>query len=285
MLPLHKVGSPDNADSLADFFARIICSKHNQHVIVRIVGRAGTGKSWLALELAWEVAKRVAYYMGGKPEDYYNFTKHLACMSKQRIKEVMDNPGEYCIIHLDDIGVPLNARKFMDDDNIDFNDILQTFRPNHNLVLMTLQAGFLVDKVPRLLAHYEIEMESANFNQGFTIAKVNEIVYKHKTDAIHYPYIFIDGTRYVRHVSFAPPIDISNAYEIERAKQLKAINERKDKEELESVITVKPVTKKERAIKLHNDWKDGIYRKDMTYKELCKREGIDYNSAKVACVS
>ncbi len=222
------VGSPENANSLADYFARMICSKHNQHVIVRIVGRAGTGKSWAALELAHEVSKRVAHYIGGKPEDYYNLKKNLACMSIDRIKTIMSNPGEYNILHLDDIGVPLNARQFMKEDHIDFNDILQTFRPNHNLVIMTLQAGFLVDKVPRLLAHFEIEMESANFNQGFTIAKVNEIVYKHKIDQIYYPYIFIDGTKYIRHISFAPPKDMADAYEKERASQLKAIQEKKE---------------------------------------------------------
>ena len=228
MKPQNKVGKPENADSLADFFARIICSRHNQHVIVRIVGRAGTGKSWLAIELGCETAKRVAYYMGGVPEDYYNLAKNLACMSKERIKAIMDNPGEFNILHLDDLGVPLNARKFMDEDNIDFNDILQTFRPNHNLVIMTLQAGFLVDKVPRLLAHYEIEMEQQNFDRGYSIAKVNEIVYKHKIDQVYFPYIFIDGTKYVRHVSFSPPKEFTLAYEIERASQLKAIQERKE---------------------------------------------------------
>jgi len=231
MKPQNKVGKPENADSLADFFARIICSRHNQHVIVRIVGRAGTGKSWLAIELACETSKRVAYYMGGVPEDYYNLAKNLACMSKDRIKAIMDNPGEFNILHLDDLGVPLNARKFMDEDNIDFNDILQTFRPNHNLVIMTLQAGFLVDKVPRLLAHYEIEMEQQNFDRGYSIAKVNEIVYKHKIDQVYFPYIFINGTKYVRHVSFSPPKEFTVAYEIERASQLKAIQEKKDVQE------------------------------------------------------
>lgn len=143
----------------------------------------------------------------------------------------MSSPEKYNILHLDDIGVGWNARKYKDDFNIFLNDVIQTFRPQNNLVLMTLQSGFLIDKVPRALAHYEIEMESANFEEGFTIAKVNRIVLKHKTGDIHYPYIFINGTKYVRHIFEKPDEKLMAEYEWIRAEQLKKLKSLPDERE------------------------------------------------------
>ncbi len=210
----------NNADSLSDYFARIITSPHNQHAIVKIVGLAGMGKSWAGIQLATETAKCIAEKKGGTWEDYFNFDKCLACMSTSEIDRVMKKPDKYNVLFLDDIGVPLNSRKWQSDTNIKFNNIIQTFRPNHNLVIMTMQAGFLIDKVPRTIAGFEIEMINQNFDMGITIAKVNQVVMKHKTGKIHYPYICLDGLKYKRYIFEIPPKDVTDRYERIRNEQL-----------------------------------------------------------------
>ena len=259
--------------SLAEFLADIITSPHNQHCIVRIVGSAGTGKSWAAVDLAIEVSKIVAERKGGIPENYYNFKENLAVMNKEDIKRVMTNPRIYAIIHLDDVGVPVNARNYQDQYNIDFNDIIQTFRPNHNLVIMTMQAAFLIDKVPRTLAHIEIEMESANFDEGFTVAKVQRIVLKHKTGKIHYPYLVINGVKYVRHIFEKPDEILMEEYERVRAISLKKLNEP------EPIITVEQrVTIKGRVKELHRDWEAGLFG-ELSFKKVCIANKINYGYA------
>jgi hypothetical protein len=249
--------------SLAEFLADIITSPHNQHCVVRFVGSAGTGKSWAAVDLAVEVSKIVAERKGGDPEDYYNFNDNLAVMNKDDIKRVMTNPKQYAIIHLDDVGVPVNARNYQDQYNIDFNDIIQTFRPNHNLVIMTMQAAFLIDKVPRTLAHIEIEMEASNFDEGFTVAKVQRIILKHKSGKIHYPFLVINGVRYVRHIFEKPDENLMAEYERIRATQLKKLNE-----PAPEIIVIPQQTKKERIKELHRDWEAGVFG-GMTFKEVC----------------
>ncbi len=219
----------NNADSLSQFFADTITSIHNQHAMVKIVGRAGMGKSWAGIELAMETAKCVAEKKGGTYEDYFNFNDNLACMSITEISRVMKKPKKYSIIFLDDIGVPLNSRKWQSEANIKFNNIIQTFRPNHNLVIMTMQAGFLIDKVPRTIAGYEIEMLSNDFQKGITIAKLNQVVMKHKTGKIHYPYIYINGYKYKRYIFEKPDKALTDQYEKIRAEQL----DRMEKEELQ----------------------------------------------------
>ena len=226
-----------NADSLAEYFADIITSRHNQHAQVRIVGSAGSGKSWAALNLALEVSKAVARKKGGKPEDYYNFENSLAVMGKDEIKRVMTNPPQYGIIHLDDVGTGLNARRYMTQYNIDINNILTTFRPNHNLIIMTMQAGFQVDKIARVLAHYQIVMDQQLFHKGISIGKVYQIKLNHLTDEITYPFIRLNGTRYVGHVFHKPPDDIAKLYESIRAEQLKKINDEKPDEIKPSLAT------------------------------------------------
>lgn len=262
---------PDDEDiSLAEFLADIITSPHNQHAIVRIIGSAGTGKSWAAVDLAREVAAIVAERKGGAPEDYYNFAENLAVMNKEDIKRVMTNPKKYAIIHLDDVGVPVNARNYQQQYNIDFNDTIQTFRPNNNLVIMTMQAAFLIDKVPRTLAHIEIEMEAANFDEGFTVAKVQRIILKHKTGKIHYPYLVINGVKYVRHIFEKPPAEQMALYEELRAKKLKAMNE----PEAPAIEVTPKQTIKGRIKELKRDHEAGIFG-EMSFKQVCKANKIN----------
>lgn len=260
-------------ESLAEYFAEKITSNGNQHIILRIVGSAGTGKSWAGIELGIEVSKCVAAIKGGTPEDYYSFERDLAVMSQTEVKRIMENPGKYHILHLDDVGVAWNARRFNNNFNIDMNDIIQTFRPNNNLVIMTMQSGFLVDKVPRSLAHYEIEMEQAHFDEGFTIAKVNKIVMKHKTGNLHYPYLYVDGCKYKRHIFESPPKEWTDKYEIERARQLELL---KQPEEPEKMYTP---SKKDEIIEIKRDLEAGVFG-DMTLQEVCIARKIDYGYAR-----
>lgn len=229
--------APDIED-LALFFAKIISSKHNQHAIVMIVGSAGKGKSWAGISLAIEVSKKLAEILKGNPEDYFNFDKTFATISKDEVKRVMTNPLKHTILLLDDVAAKaMNARNFNDRDNIDFNSLLTTFRPNHNLVILTAQAGFLLDKVPRNISHFIIEMEESLFDYGITIAKVKEVVYKHSTGKLHFPYLQSNGAKYVRHIFYAPDSKITKEYEEKREYQLSHINDKDGTEEKESPLS------------------------------------------------
>lgn len=220
--------SPD-VENLSLMLAKIITSKHNQHALVRIVGKAGKGKSWTGLSLSYGVAVEVANILGGNPSDYFTMKKDLGVISKSEIKRVMTNPDPYTIKYLDDVAVAWNARKYKDEFNIDLNDLIQTFRPNHNLVIMTLQSGFLIDKVPRSLIHYQLEMVDNIFDYGVSTVKTFELELNEDNGKIYRHYLRGNGGTYVRHLIYAPPKEITDAYEIERAIQLKRMNEEKEK--------------------------------------------------------
>jgi energy-coupling factor transporter ATP-binding protein EcfA2 len=216
-------------DDLSLYFAKRITSKHNQHAIVMFVGPAGSGKSIAAVALARGVSRNVAEILkDGTPNDYFNFQETFATISKDEVKRVMTNPKKYAILLLDDpAAYAMNARKYREEDNIDLNSELTTFRPNNNLVIMTMVAGFLIDKVPRSLSHFIIEMEQAYFDDGFTIAKVKQVVYNHSKQKLMFPYLQSGAQKYVRHVFPAPSQEDMVEYEKMRAFQLKRASEKK----------------------------------------------------------
>ena len=217
--------------TLAQILANRVAGIDNQHAIVMIVGSGGTGKSYWGLDLAQGVAEEIVKLRGGQPKDYFDIDKTLAIINRKEIKRIMTNPGKLAIIDLDDIGVGWNARKYKDDFNIFLNDIIQTFRPNNNLVIMTLQSSFLIDRVPRSLAHYLVEMEEAIFSKGITIAKVFKIKIKHRDGVLHYEYLTDGRKKLLRFVGHKPPQDICDRYEIKRAEQLKIMmTDREDEE-------------------------------------------------------
>lgn len=229
---------PDIAN-LSLYFAKIITSKHNQHALIRITGKAGTGKSWAGLSLARGVAIEVARILGGNPEDYFTMHNDLGVISKQEIKRVMTNPKPHTVKFLDDVAVAWNARKYNNEFNIDLNDLIQTFRPNHNLVIMTLQSGFLIDKVPRSLVHFQIEMDTPLYDQGINIAKVFSLELNEDSGKVYRHYLRAAGCTYKRHVFEAPPKEITQAYEIERAIQLKRMSDIKENERTTEYKTIK----------------------------------------------
>ncbi len=263
--------SPEN---IGKFFASKVTSKHNQNVMIRFVAIAGMGKSWAALQLASEISYWISKKLGGTPNDYFNFDKDFAVISLKKVDDVMRNAQKYHVILLDDIAAKaMNARNYASSESKDMNSIIQTWRPNHNALITTQQAGFLVDKVWRNLFNYQIEIVESHFNQGFVIAKVQQIVYKHNLDKTHYHYLIEGRNRYVRHIITAPPKEWQEAYEAERAIQLESI--RKEDDEFETDIQD---TKVERFTKLKfftplvlEVVKPYASCKEITYKEIIKR--------------
>ncbi len=224
--------------NLGKFFAAKILSKYNQNIMIRFVAIAGMGKSWAALQLAYSISCYIAEKRGGNPSDFFDFERDFAVISQKKVEDVLKHAQKEHVLLLDDIAAKaMNARNYASSESKDMNSIIQTWRPNHNALITTQQAGFLVDKVWRNLFNYQIEIVESNFKKGFVMAKVQEIVYKHNLDKTHYPYIVEGKKKYVRHIIPAPPKEWRQKYEDEREKQLEAIRKYDDELKNESIGT------------------------------------------------
>jgi len=179
----------------------------------------------------------VAIKKGGVAEDYFQFDKDLAVISIEEVQRVMHESQPYHVLLLDDVAAKaMNARNYASKASKDMNSIIQTWRPKHNALITTQQAGFLVDKVWRNLFNFQIEIVQSNFDKGIVVCKVQRIEYKHNLGKTFYPFLQEGNVRYIRHVIGAPPESWQQAYEIERAKQLEAIRQREEQEANEEHI-------------------------------------------------
>lgn len=193
----------------------IIGSKHNQHCLMAIIGRTGSGKSSAAIQIAYETAKYMSTLNGHKPEYYFNI-EHVAIITEDEIIRVMKEVKRNGIYILDDIGVGWNSRKWNSKANIIMNNIIQTFRTWNNLLILTVPDDENIDKVPRNSLRYRIDMKDANFDMGYSLGAMQEVKRDYKTKKNILPYPKYEGSKFVR-VRFERPNDIlANEYEKRR---------------------------------------------------------------------
>lgn len=211
----------------------IIGSKHNQHVLMAIIGRTGTGKSSAALQIAHETAKYMATLNGRSPDYYFNID-HVAIITEDEIVRVMSGIKKNGIYILDDIGVGWNSRKWQSKANIIMNNIIQTFRTWNNLLILTVPDDENIDKVPRNSLRYRIDMKEANFDMGYSLGAMQEFVRNFKFKKNFFPYPKNEGVKYVRVKFNRPPDILADEYELRRV----AIQERMQAENIEQMKEV-----------------------------------------------
>lgn len=209
---------PEGDLTLGRVYGEIIASPFNQHAILMIIGKTGTGKSNAALDIADETAKYLAQVLGGTKEDYFTLD-NVAIITMDSIIEVMGKLKYKNVYILDDIGVGWNARDFQKKANKILNNIIQTFRNWNTLLIMTTPDPMLLDAVPRNLLHYQIEMQEQHFKQGISIGKVHQVIKKYRYGDVIYPFIKYDRVKYAAAAFKRAPPDIANEYEKRRQDQ------------------------------------------------------------------
>lgn len=204
--------------NLCKEIAQKITSKYNQHDTAIIVGDKGSGKSWAAIRIAYEVSAEVAKIKGGKPDDYFTF-ENIAIITKDEVLRVLKTRmNQYSVVIFDDIGVGWSNRDFATKFNKVMNGIYQTFRTRNVFLIMTVPDPTYIDKLPRLMLHYQMEVVDSYFHKGFVEVKVKESKKIIQMNKNIYPYITRNGSRYPRHVILTAPDHLTTPYETARKK-------------------------------------------------------------------
>ena len=233
---------PANRSQIANEIARTITSKYNQHITLLIVGQPGSGKSWAAIDLAYQTAYAVSRIIDGKNTPHETWWKyfsldHMAIVTLDRVTTLLKHIRQYGIYILDDIGVGYSARDFQKSKNKKMNEIIQTFRTDNTCVIYTVPDRFLIDKVPRSLVDRYMEFEKSEqlFSTDGEFESVNAYKYFNITSMkrdqkqfFAYMKDFDSGTnQYVRHIATKPPKRLILEYDKIRgdvARELRLIN-------------------------------------------------------------
>ena len=184
------------------------------------VGGTGSGKSYAAISLALEVAKRVAQIKGGKTSDYFDASRNMSVIDIMKFFGVLDRAQKWNTVILDDAGIGVNARKFMDEINITINNITQTYRTLNLFTILTVPEMFFIDKILRSLTDFYCEMEGM-FKPNISKGRLFEIQRKSRLGSSGK--LFYTYPRAVQEksivITFAkPPDDICVVYDKLREK-------------------------------------------------------------------
>ena len=265
--------------NIANRIARTITSPYNQNVTMIFVGDTGSGKSYAALRLACDVSTLVAKIKGGKREDYFSVDKNMSVIDITKFFDVLDKAQKWNTVILDDAGVSINARKFMDEINITVNNIIQTYRTLNLFTIFTVPQMFLIDKVSRALVNYYCELEGViapNLSRGklFELQKKSRLGSAGK---LFYVYPRGSAEKSTNILFNKPPKDICKVYDKLReegaleykAKSIRALGEGEEGSE-EKLSKAKEV---EMRLKAGEELKDILEEVDVSVSWALRLQG------------
>lgn len=258
---------------LTDLWADIVCGRDKQDVSAILVAPKGYGKSHTAMSLCYDTAKAIAKRRGGNWQDYFPYhedTKaipNVACIVQKDIVKLMGVTSPFNVYLLDDVAVGMNARKFASDNNILINEIFQLMRVDQCVTITTTMDQSYVDKVPREIIGWFIEIVEPHHEEGYNVLKVFRNKKQFRSNKMHQVYITDKTGRYTRFVTEAPPAFLGEAYD--KLRREKTMEHRKNR--LEEYLQMEegdaPIGKREQnAQKDLTQWGDKILKFKMEGK-------------------
>lgn len=176
----------------------------NQNFMGVFVGETGKGKSYAAIRLA------EALYPGFSVDD-------IAFTLEEFFTLVEEDRPEGSVIVLDEAGVGASHRDWYDDAHQHLNYVLQTWRHQNRIAILTIPELDKLDPVARSRLHGYFEMIRVNNEEEWSSAQFKRVKTNPRTGENYYPYPRLrwDGTkRKYKGLTFGlPSPELREAYE------------------------------------------------------------------------
>lgn len=289
VLDINDPAQIKQIDSISRRLAEIVTSPYNDQATILINGNRGSGKSFLGLDIATKTSQEIAKIKGGNPSKYFTL-ENVAIIKLDRVLEVMENLTQYGIYFLDDIGVGYSAREWRSEKNIRMNKIIQTFRTDNVITLLSVPDKGLIDKVPREMVDKYIETNKGSnmYSQGLNIVKVFNIEKLLRDNKMLEILPVVEHQnkmhQYARYVTRRPPPEITHEYETQRKKIAQDLR----REEIEAVKSGEvespaKVTKTSQILQLRDDWNNNrdLVKDKYSWSEYLQENGLNPESANV----
>jgi len=276
-----------NIDSISKKLAEIVTSPWNDQATVLINGPRGSGKSLTGLSIATRTAQYISEIKGGNTSQYFTL-KNVAIIKLDRVLNVLDDLHQYGIYFLDDIGVGYSSREWRSDKNIRMNKVIQTFRTDNVITILSVPDKGLLDKVPRELIdkYIETNKDGNMYAYGLNLVKIFNIERLLRDDKQLEILPVVEQKnqlhQYAKYVVRRPPDSLVMEYEQMR----KDIAQELRKEETEAIRegeidepTTQRNTKKDAILEHYRTWQQG-YKDKSTWTDYIKNKGFnsDYSN-------
>jgi len=221
---------------LSEYIANIVTGKDKQDAALLIVAPKGYGKSYSALQLAYEIAHEIAAIIDKDREQWRKYfpideekglLTNVAIVNIRDVLALLKDTQPYNVYVLDDMGVAINARNFMKEENIVVNDIFELIRIENTVFIITVMDQAFIDKVPRQIVTFFSEIVEKHHDMGFNVMKVHLNRKHFRKGKMFYPYIQSSSGRIIRHVIGSPPEFISRIYDRMRLQKTREDRDRK----------------------------------------------------------
>ncbi len=186
---------------------------HNKNLIILIIGDTGSGKSYIAVKLAYELDKS---FRNAEPE---KIIRERVARRPREFASIIKNGNlkKGNAIIFDEAGVGISNREWHTAANKAMGSILQTFRNKNLIAIFTVPSKKYIDKQGRELAHYQVETQSIDYSKKKNIVKFMTCQHnpRYGTTYIKYPQLVVDGKikKFKRFAFKRAPKEFIDAYE------------------------------------------------------------------------
>lgn len=201
--------------------------KQNKNCIIVINGATGSGKTYAALSIAYQLSQELDTNFSIKENMDFNFSKFV----EKTMLPINKKPGT-CFV-FEEVGATgggASSREWQSKANILFNSFLQTTRHRNQILIMTCPYFSFLDISSRKLVHIQMDMKYINFKTKNAVAKpyftqvntrTGNIYFKLLRYIINNETIILNGW-IIKH----PPEHLVKEYEIEKEKFTDALNKK-----------------------------------------------------------
>ncbi|WP_424356670.1 hypothetical protein [Methanocella sp. MCL-LM] len=133
----------------------------NQKVVILVQGPVGSGKSYFALNLGWNVAMRLALHFYGDPRywrKYFN-PSTIAIMGREEIDNLIKNSQKHSVNLLDDVFASMDRSEWATEMHRAINSIMVADRTQNTATIITIPRAGMLDVIVRGLAQYRTDMK------------------------------------------------------------------------------------------------------------------------------
>lgn len=262
-----------NVMSPGEHFSNLISGPHVLNGIILVVGPTGSGKSWFALSLAEKISISLAKKLN-KPKEEFFTLDDVSIITLDNVKQLMlGGLRRHQVIILDDISTAYNSRTFMSKSNNILNNILTVFRPNRNILILTLPSTSLVDVVVRRLSHYLIVLERNGIKQGYNAGSLYRITPKPLINKIYHEFEVQDGKQVKKIILPKPSKLLREEYDKQRDQKFQELM-KKSLEDWEAMEQKQNKPKGKNTLKDYGTDILALKEQGIPQKEIAKTLGV-----------
>jgi len=218
--------------------------KANKNCLVVVNGSTGSGKSYLCLSLAQQIAESLGTNFTIEDNLSFKFPELLKKMKRPQ----NDKPGTVFIFEeTGAFGSGSSSREWASKSNKYFFSFMQTSRHKNQILLMNTPNFSFLEKGSRSLVHMQLQVTGIDFSKKVCYAKPYRIQINSRSGRFYFKYLrLIQNGRRVKldKIAVSHPGEIAKEYEIKKTEYTDALNQEIIDEE-EAAEKKKPITTNE----------------------------------------